>query len=77
MRLVAWKLRGMKTVLTVEHTSWWWWLGVPAYRVQYQGSGTVWHRLPDFERCGTFTEAVLADFWEYARNQPSLPEKPR
>ena len=32
-------------------------------RDKYIGSSTVWHKLPDFKRCGTMTESWLADLY--------------
>lgn len=32
---------------------------------QYEGSCTVWHKLPHMKRCGTATESWLCDLWEY------------
>ena len=30
---------------------------------KYHGSGTVWHQMPSFKRCTTFTESWLCDLW--------------
>lgn len=40
--------------------------GVKPKEIKYVGSGTVWHRLPEFKRAGTFTESSLSDFYERA-----------
>jgi len=31
---------------------------------QYEGSCTVWHKLPSYKRCGTLTESWLCDLWQ-------------
>ena len=32
---------------------------------QYEGSCTVWHKLPYMKRCGTLKEGWLCDLWKY------------
>ena len=47
------------------------WLGAllgqrPRVR-RFYGSCTVWHEMPTFRRCSTWTEAALADIWTRLR----------
>lgn len=35
---------------------------------QYNGSGTVWHRMPYMERCSTAKEYLLCDIWHYIKH---------
>lgn len=71
MTLVNWIKAGDNYILTVEIKSWWFWR--KPYRLLYIGSCTVWHTYPDFIRCGTLTEAVLADFWEHIQFVENAP----
>ena len=32
---------------------------------QFHGSSTVWHKLPFLDRCSTFTESTLSDYYAY------------
>ena len=43
--------------------------GMREKRVQYVGSGTVWHRLPKFMSCDGRIEVWLYDRWMQARHE--------
>ena len=35
---------------------------------QYNGSCTVWHKMPMMQRCSTAKEAWLCDIWKYIKH---------
>lgn len=46
---------------------------------QYEGSGTVWYKMPYMRRCGTSGESMLCELWTYFRrygnDYPTAHEK--
>ena len=38
-------------------------LGYEKQEVQYVGSCSVWHRMPDFQRASLGLESILSEFW--------------
>ena len=60
---------GSKVWMDVRIRPWWGWVyrwvfrKDSSYTKSFYGSCTVWYDLADGSRCGSFTEAVLADFY--------------
>lgn len=45
---------------------------VDGVELKFVGSGTVWYRLPEFQRCPTWQETKLASFWHQLRHEKKI-----